>query len=383
MNPIQALTERDVSIWLDTLSRELIEGGGLASLMADLAVTGATSNPTIFAKAICGSARYDAHLRSALESGSHDPGELFLALALEDVWDAASLMRPVYEATHGRDGFVSFECTPDVARDSEATVAQALEHWDRLSAPNVMIKVPATEQGIPAIEELTARGVNVNVTLLFAVERYEQTIEAYLRGLERRTEEGKPLTGIASVASFFVSRVDAKADPRLSDDSRLRGQLGIANARVAYDRFRERFAGARWERLAALGATVQRPLWASTATKDPAYRDVIYLEQLALPGTVLTVPEPTLRAFADHGDPDRTQPLSDQAAERVLAAGPQLDRVTHELEQEGVQAFCASYDELLACIEERARAVGADPRVERAAPLKPVEFESPWAHSGY
>ena len=363
MNPIQALTERDVSIWLDTLSRELIEDGGLASLMADVAVTGATSNPTIFAKAICGSERYDALLRDALESGIDDPSELFLALALEDVGDAATLMRPLYDATNGRDGFVSFECTPDVARDSAATVAQALEHWDRLNAPNVMIKVPATEQGMVAIEELTARGVNVNVTLLFAVERYEQTIEAYMSGLERRAEAGEPLAGIASVASFFVSRVDAKADARLSDDSRLRGELGIANARVAYERFRERFSGARWDRLAALGATVQRPLWASTATKDPAYRDVVYLEQLALPGTVLTVPEPTLRAFAEHGEMERIAPLDDQAAERVRAAGGHLDRVTHELELEGIEAFCESYAELLACIEERARAVGAESRI--------------------
>jgi transaldolase len=366
MNSIQALTERDVSIWLDTLSRELIEDGGLASLMTDTAVTGATSNPTIFAKAICGSERYDAHLRDARASGMDDPRELFLALALEDVREAASLMRPVYDATVGRDGFVSFECTPDVAHDSEATVAQALEHWDRLDAPNVMIKVPATEAGPWAIEELTARGVNVNVTLLFSVARYEQVIDAYLAGLQRRASAGQPLDAVASVASFFVSRVDAKVDPRLSDDSRLRGELGIANARVAYDRFGEGFAGARWDRLAALGANVQRPLWASTATKDPAYRDVVYLEQLALPGTVLTIPEPTLHAFADHGDLQRTEPLSDQAAERVLAAGPQLDRVTHELEQEGVQAFCASYDELLACIEERARAVGADPGVASA-----------------
>ncbi|MDQ3998515.1 MAG: transaldolase, partial [Gemmatimonadota bacterium] len=204
MNPFHALAMRGVSIWLDTLSRELIEDGGLASLMATAAVTGATSNPTIFAKAICGSERYDSRLRDALESGLHDPGGLFLALAHEDVREAAALMRPVYDATRGSDGFVSFECTPDVAYDSAATVAQALEHWDRLNAANVMIKVPATEQGIVAIEELTARGVNVNVTLLFALERYEQAIEAYLRGLEHRVEAGEPLEGIASVASFFV-----------------------------------------------------------------------------------------------------------------------------------------------------------------------------------
>ena len=360
MNRTAALTDRGVSIWLDTLSRDLLDSGEFARLIAECSVTGVTSNPTIFAKAICGSERYDAHLRDALQSGIDDPSELFLALALEDVREAATLMRPVYEATHGRDGFVSFECTPDVAHDSAATVAQALELWARLNARNVMIKVPATDQGMVAIEELTARGVNVNVTLLFAVARYEQTIEAYLRGLERRAEAGEALAGIASVAAFFGSRVDAKADPRLPEASELRGRLAIANARVAYDRFRERFAGARWERLAALGATVQRPLWASTATKAPAYRDVVYLEQLALPGTVLTVPEPTLRAFADHGDAQRTDPLDGSAAERVLEAGAQLDRITHELEREGVEAFCASYAKLLACIEERARAVGAD-----------------------
>lgn len=357
MSPTKALTDRGVSIWLDTLSRELIEDGGLASLMADAAVTGATSNPTIFSKAICGSDRYDSQLRELLESGIEDPGELFLSLALEDVRRAAALMRPVYEVTGGRDGFVSFECTPDVADDSEATVAQALALWGRLDAANVMIKVPATEQGIVAIEELTALGVNVNVTLLFAVERYEQTIEAYLRGLERRADAGEALAGIASVASFFVSRVDAKADSRLSEDSRLGGELGIANARVAYDRFRERFAGPRWERLSGLGAALQRPLWASMAPKDPSYRDVVYLEQLALPETVLTVPEATLRAFADHGDADRMEPLDDRAAERVVAAGTHLDRITHELEREGVESFWESYRELLRCITERASAV--------------------------
>ena len=349
MNAIRMLTERDVAIWLDTLSRELIEDGGLAALMRDLAVGGVTSNPTIFAKAMAGSDRYDGQLRRELAAGVRDPRELFLAVALEDVRRAAALLRPLYDATGGRHGFVSFEVTPDLAHDADATVAQALDLWDRLDAPNAMIKVPATEQGVPAIEELTALGVNVNVTLLFAVERYDEVIEAYLRGLERRAHRGEPLRGIASVASFFVSRVDAKAVARLAGDSPLRGRIGIANARAAYARYQERFAGARWSRLAGRGAAVQRPLWASTATKDPAYRDVMYLEQLALPGSILTVPEATLRAFADHGDPGRAEPSDRAALEAVDIA-----TIARELEHEGVAAFADDYARLLEAIEARA-----------------------------
>jgi len=367
MNPIQTLTEHGVSIWLDTLSRELVDDGGLAQLMSEMAVSGATSNPTIFAKAICGSDRYDAQLRAAIRDGTDDPRELFLTLALEDVRRAAALMQPLYEATRGHHGFVSFECTPDVADDAHATVAQALDLWKRLSLPNVMIKVPATGAGIDAIEQLTAQGVNVNVTLLFAVERYEQAIEAYLRGLERRLRAGRSLAGISSVASFFVSRVDARADARLPADSPLRGQLAIANARVAFGRFHKRFAGPRWRLLVRHGASPQRPLWASTATKDATYADTLYLEQLALPGTILTIPEPTLRAFADHGDPTRTSPFDRQASERVLAAAAAVDlpAITAELERDGVAAFSASYDALLGCIEQRAHAVRADSGVAR------------------
>jgi transaldolase len=368
MNPIQALTEHDVSIWLDTLSRELIEDGGLAALMRDLAVGGVTSNPTIFAKAIDGSDRYDEQLRRELDVGVGDPHELFLALALEDVRRAAALMRPLHDATRGRHGFVSLEVTPDLAHDADATVAQALDLWNRLDAPNAMIKVPATEPGVDAIEELTALGVNVNVTLLFAVERYEQVIEAYLRGLERRVRRGEARHGIASVASFFVSRVDPKADARLAPDSPLRGRIGVANARLAYARWAERFVGPRWERLAAGGAEVQRPLWASTATKDASYRDVMYLEQLALPGSILTVPEPTLRAFAEHGDPARAGPLDRRTSERALAA-VDLPAITAELEREGVDAFCASYYRLLETIRERVEAVRG-PRVPLDDPVR-------------
>jgi transaldolase len=357
MRRLNQLQDAGVSIWLDTLSRELLESGAFAALIADSAVTGATSNPTIFAKAITGSDRYDDQLREAVAAGVHDPQELFLELALEDVRRAADLLRPAYDASAGRDGYVSFECTPDLANDTAATVAQAVELWDRLARPNVMIKVPATEAGVPAIEELTARGINVNVTLLFSVARYEQVINAYLTGLERRVNAGDSIDAISSVASFFVSRVDAKADAMLPAGSDLRGRVAIANARLAYARYRERFAGRRWLALLSAGGRRQRPLWASTATKDPAYSDVLYVEQLIAPDVINTMPEGTLRAFADHGDASGAFDPSSTAAEGTLrcaaAAGIDLAAVTTELEREGVRAFCDSYRDLLACIETK------------------------------
>src|SRR4051794_37969499 len=306
MNRLQDLHDAGVSIWLDSLSRELLDGGEFARLIAESAVTGATSNPTIFAAAITGSDRYDDQLRAAVASGVRTPRELFFALALEDVGRAADLLLGVYEAGNGRDGFVSFECTPDLADDSQGTVEQALDLWSRLARPNVMIKVPATSAGVPAIEELTARGVNVNVTLLFSVARYEQVIEAYVRGLERRVGAGESVDGIASVASFFVSRVDAKADASLPAGSPLRGRVAIANAQRAYGRYRSRFADERWLALRAVGAHSQRPLWASTGTKNRAYSDVLYVEQLIAPDVINTMPAATLRAFADHGRAART-----------------------------------------------------------------------------
>jgi len=351
MNRLQHLHDAGVSIWLDTLSRELLDSGGFAALVADCAVTGATSNPTIFAKAITGSDAYDDQLRAAVASGVRDPQELFFELALDDVRDAADVLRTAYDASDGRDGFVSFECTPDLADDTAATIDQALELWARLARPNVMIKVPATDAGIPAIEELTARGVNINVTLLFSVARYEQVIDAYMAGLERRVTDGQPVEGIASVASFFVSRVDAKADALLPADSPLRGRVAIANAHVAYGRYRERFADERWDALAVAGARPQRPLWASTGTKDPAYSDVLYVEEMIAPDVVNTMPEATLRAFADHGKVARALDKTTAAAEDILrdadAAGIDLAALTAQLEREGVQSFCASYHELI------------------------------------
>src|SRR3954451_2987320 len=245
MNRLQRLQDAGVSIWLDTLSRDLLESGEFAALVDDFAVSGATSNPTIFAKAITASERYDDQLRSLLASGVADPRELFFAVALDDVRRAAAILRPIHERTDGDDGFISFECTPDLADDTEGTIAQALDLWGRLDLPNVMIKVPATEAGLPAIEELTARGVNVNVTLLFSLQRYEQVMDAYMSGFERRVSAGEPVDGIASVASFFVSRVDTKADKLLPEDSPLRGRIAVANAHLAYQLYERRFAGDR------------------------------------------------------------------------------------------------------------------------------------------
>jgi transaldolase len=357
MNRLEQLHDAGVSIWLDTLSRELLDSGAFAALIADCAVTGATSNPTIFAKAITGSDAYDDQIRAEVASGVRDTQELFFALALADVGRAAQLLRPTYDASDGGDGFISFECTPDLADDTAATVEQALMLWGRLARPNVMIKVPATEAGIGAIEELTASGVNVNVTLLFSVERYEQVIDAYVAGLERRVSRGQPVDAIASVASFFVSRVDTKADALLGADSNLRGRVAVANAHRAYGRFRERFADERWRALAAAGARPQRPLWASTGTKDPAYSDVLYVEELIAPGVVNTMPEATLRAFAEHGEASRVLSESTAAAEAILRdaerAGVDLAAVTAQLEREGVQSFCASYQELLERIKTK------------------------------
>jgi transaldolase len=350
MNRLQQLRDAGVSIWLDTLSRELLESGKFSELVRDYAVTGATSNPTIFAKAITGSDSYDAQLRE-LAASQRDPQELFFALALDDVRRAARELRAVYRSSGGRDGFVSFECTPDLADDAEATIAQALDLWRRLDEPNVMIKVPGTEAGLVAIEELTRLGVNVSVTLLFAVGRYEEVIDAYLHGLDARAEAGEPLGEIASVASFFRSRIDTKVDAQLPADSELRGRVAVGNARVAYQRYLAKFSGPAWETLQRSGAKPQRPLWASTGTKDTHYSDVLYVSELVGPDVVNTMPEQTLRAFADHGEVARTVDahfaLADEIVAAVGRAGVDVDRITTELEREGVHSFCDSYHQLL------------------------------------
>ena len=358
VNRLQHLHDAGVSIWLDDLSRELLESGEFERLVRDSAVSGATSNPTIFAKAITGSERYDGQLRAAFDAGLEDPQDLFFELALEDVRRAATILRPSYDASGGRDGFVSFECTPDLADDAEATVMQALEVRHRLAdVPNLLIKVAATDAGIRAIQELTAGGVSVNVTLLFSLRRYEQTIGAYWDGLERRAGLGKSLAGITSVASFFVSRVDAEVDARLAADSPLRGRIAIANAQLAYTRYLESLESSRWKALRANGAKPQRPLWASTGTKDPGYSDVRYVEALIAPDVINTMPSKTLRAYADHGDVTGSLGADASGAESLVSelarAHVDLDAISVDLERSGVESFRDSYGQLLRCIETR------------------------------
>jgi transaldolase len=366
MTNLRRLQAAGVSIWLDTLSRQLLESGEFARLVRDASVTGATSNPTIFAKAITGSDRYDEQLRRLASEGSRDAGAAFFALALDDARTAARTLRPTFDRTSGRDGFISFECTPDLADDTEATIAQATDLWQRLDHPNVMIKVPGTQAGLPAIEELTRRGINVNVTLLFAIERYEQAIDAYLSGLTARAAAGEPLDGIASVASFFLSRIDTRVDAQLAADSPLRGRVAIASAQVAYQRCLSRFAGPDWNRLEGLGARAQRPLWASTGTKNREYSDVRYVAELIGPGVINTMPEQTLAAFAEHGEVTRTLDAHPAQATRALAdaaaEGIDLATITAELERDGVRSFCDSFHELLVCIESKLNAM--DPAAE-------------------
>lgn len=361
MDRLGALHDAGVSIWLDTLSRDLLESGEFTRLIAECSVTGATSNPSIFEAAITESASYDDQLRDLLKGPERDARELFLELALADVRKAADLLRPVYDQTDGADGFISFECTPDLADDTKATIVQARELWRRIDRPNAMIKVPATAAGIEAIRTLTADGINVNVTLLFAVDRYAQVLDAYQSGLEARARQGLPIASVASVASFFVSRVDAKADACLPEGSPLRGRVAVANAAAAYALYLREMAGPRWQQLAAAGASRQRPLWASTGTKDQAYSDVLYVESLIAPGVVNTMPRATLDAFADHGDaaPSLTgSPGNADVLGDVAAAGVDLARITAELEREGVEKFCSAYAGLLTCIQERTAAMG-------------------------
>ena len=358
---LMRLHEAGVSIWLDTLSRELLHSGQFAQLIRDFSVTGATSNPTIFAKAITGSDRYDAVLRHLAAAGQRDLQQLFFGLALDDVREAARELRPTFAASAGRDGYISFECTPDLADDTDATVAQAHELWRRLNQPNVMIKVPGTEAGLPAIEQLTREGINVNVTLLFSIERYERVIDAYQRGLRGRAAAGEPVDHVHSVASFFLSRIDTKVDDQLPEWAPLRGQVAIASARVAYQRYLGMFAGDAWQRLEAKGAHRQRPLWASTGTKDPDYPDTRYVAELIGPDVVNTMPDHTLHAFADHGEVARTLDADPEAAERLLTAvagaGIDLDAITAQLEREGVRSFCDSYRQLLDCIDSKLAAL--------------------------
>jgi transaldolase len=350
---LQQLSKLGQSVWIDYLSRRLIREGGLAELMRDHAVVGVTSNPTIFQKAISEGDAYVEQLREVLAE-EEDPKEVFLRLAVKDVQDACDLLRPVWDEGSGKDGYVSIEVDPNLAYDTEGTIAEAQRLHELVDRPNCFVKIPATEPGLPAIEEMTARGRKINVTLIFSLQRYAEVVEAYLRGLERLVESGGDPTQVASVASFFVSRVDTEADRRLEEAGApddLKGKLAVANAKLAYERYKELFAGERWEKLRGAGATTQRCLWASTSTKNPAYRDVLYVEELIGPETVNTMPEETIEAFEDHGVVALTleQDLDEarRVFERVAEAGVDYDDVVATLEREGVQKFSDSFAELL------------------------------------
>jgi transaldolase len=375
-NPLLRLGELGQSIWYDYITRELLLSGELARLIREDGLRGMTSNPTIFEKAVAGSQLYDDDIRR-LSERSLSPGEIFESLAVTDVQAACDAFAPLYQHTRGRDGFVSLEVSPRLARDTEGTVQEASRLWNAVGRPNAMIKIPGTRAGLGAIRESIAAGINVNVTLLFSIQRYSEVIDAFLEGLERRIEQRMDVTSIASVASFFVSRVDGKIDPLLDnmvgaqslsradarDGADLRGKIAIANAALAYQLFRKTLSSERWERLSRAGAKPQRPLWASTSTKDPAYPDVYYVEALVAPDTVNTIPPETLEAYRDHGDPAVRIDQAIRDAPRHMAnlqkAGIDLDGITRELEDEGVAKFAASYGSLLSGIESKVGALAA------------------------
>jgi transaldolase len=353
MNAATRLHDIGQSLWLDNITRALLTRGTLARYIADLAVTGLTSNPTIFDKALTGSADYDAQIQSLLAAGIEDE-QLFFELALADLTKAASLLRAIFDATRGVDGWVSLEVSPKLAHDTRSTVDEAKALHEKAATPNLFIKVPGTPEGIPAIEELIAAGVSVNVTLLFSREHYQAAAEAYVRGLERRKESGLDLD-VSSVASVFISRWDAAVTGKLPDD--LSGRLGVAVAKRTYKAYRDLLASDRWRRLAAAGARPQRLLWASTGTKDPNLPDTYYIHALASELTINTMPEKTLLAFGEHGAVGDLLPADGGDAEDVLArigtAGIKVDALAATLQTEGADAFVKSWDDLLACIESK------------------------------
>lgn len=360
-NPLQTLSEEGVAVWLDDLSRDRLATGALAALVAEQSVVGVTTNPSIFQAAITSSDLYADQVRTLAATGA-DADAVVRALTTDDVRAAADLLAPVAQASGGIDGRVSIEVDPRLAHDTDATIVQARELWAEIGRPNLLVKIPATRAGLPAIRAAISEGISVNVTLIFSLERYRAVMEAYIAGLEDRLASGGDVAGIASVASFFVSRVDTAIDPLLdaigtSEALDLRGKAAVVNARLAYQAYEETFAGPRWEALAAAGARPQRPLWASTGVKNPAYSDTLYVTELVAPGTVNTMPEATLRAVADHGEirGDTVRGAYADAA-AVMAAlaevGVDLDAVTEQLEAEGVEKFAVAWQDLLASVRE-------------------------------
>jgi transaldolase/glucose-6-phosphate isomerase len=360
---IKKLTSLGQSLWYDNIQRKLLVNGELKAMIQRGNIRGVTSNPTIFQNAIAKTNDYDAALTPLAWAG-WDSEKIFWQLAIEDIQEACDLFRPLYDETKGGDGYVSLEVSPYLAKDTDGTIQQAQELWTRVNRPNLMVKIPATKEGIPAIRASIAVGINVNVTLIFSLERYAEVMDAYLLGLENRVAKNLPIQQIASVASFFVSRVDSKIDPRLPKDSKLAGKAAIANAKLAYHAFEETFTSARFATLKArFSARVQRPLWASTGTKNPAYPDTLYVDELIGPDTVNTVPPATLDAFRDHGNPNLTVTRGLDEAQKIFVdlktAGISMDSVTQELEQEGVKAFADAFKALLDAIEERRKKAAA------------------------
>jgi transaldolase len=375
MNRIKALGQAGQSIWLDFMQRSLVTKGELQKLIENDGICGLTSNPTIFQKAVEGSHDYDA-LFGQLAPEGKSVVQVYDALTLRDIQDAARVFRPVWEATSHRDGYCSLEVSPKMAHDTQGSIAEARRLWKALGAPNVMVKIPGTLEGAPAIEQCISEGININVTLLFSQEAYGSVAEAYLRGLERRAQEGQDVSGLASVASFFVSRIDSEVEKRIGqartagvDEKRskhfdgLLGKVAIANAKLAYRMYQRFFTGARWEALAKKGAHTQRVLWASTGTKNPKYSDVLYVEELVGPDTVNTVPPATLDAFRDHGKVRQSLTEDLPGAEATMRtleeAGISMKSVTDTLVKEGVEKFAESFDDLFKAIGNGLRAKGS------------------------
>jgi transaldolase len=367
-NRLQELHDAGQSIWLDSIDRRMLHDGELERRIREDALTGMTSNPTIFQKALSSSNAYDEQIVAAEEDGLTN-WELFELLETTDVRDACDAFAGVYSSTRGADGYVSIEISPGVSHNADAAIEEARRLWKTVDRPNVMVKVPGTVEGAVAVRRLISEGINVNITLLFAIEAHDRVIEAYMAGLEDRVKARQPIDGLASVASFFVSRVDTEIDKRLdaliakaqgAEKERLqllKGRAAIANAKLAYRLFRQKFSGPRWEALAKQGARVQRPLWASTSTKNPAYRDVMYVEELIGPDTVDTMPPATIDAFEDHGVVDRTVDKKIAAAEGLLkeieAVGISIREVTEKLLVDGIASFQKSFDELIAGLESK------------------------------
>ena len=363
---LKQLHDAGVSIWLDFIDRAMLRNGDLERRIRDDSLTGMTSNPTIFEKALAEGTEYDDQIRSA--TGDLTAMELFELVATTDVRQACDAFRATYDAANGHDGFVSIEVSPGAAHNASATESEALRLWATVNRPNVMIKVPGTDEGAKSVRRLIADGVNVNITLLFSIDAYRAIIEAYLAGLEDRVAAGKDIARIASVASFFVSRVDTEIDKRLegkgNDAKALAGKAAIANAKLAYKLFQEQFGSARWKALAAKGARVQRPLWASTSTKNPEYRDVMYVEQLIGPDIVNTMPPQTIEAFRDHGVVERTVDRGYDKAESELraleAAGVSMKSVTDKLLADGISSFQKSFDTLIAGLQRKTKSLGRE-----------------------